>query len=772
MTGPRGRAARRRAVVTLVAFAALTSVVAGPAIAASNIPLHSLTLTGGKSPFYDLDLPIVGGAHYLVFSDQPYPYATETLRLRTSAGTTSTLAFDSSTEEEPTSLAGSSLTGADDFESTPGVTQNNVEWWNLATGTSGILDLPLSDTYLGSAPDGILAIGPNGGLQDHPSTGQPATKLGTPFPSAAAGTVPVALAADGGIVLSEAGVFVSMSWKHPGTFTGLDVKAAGDTDAFCSSLAAGNAGCGATDSTGHPLIIRAPVSGGPPVVTRLAKSACPDQVVTTASVTAWGDGCLGTINSVPATTGSPVTSSNAFIEEGAGFASAYGQLIATVSPGGRFALDQVASAGATRHRIVTPRRSAVVAADIALSPGRVAYDDDQTAAVTTWTRVVGGTPTAVTAGAATLLGHPGVGANIDVGGGAHLSISGANTAAAGMVHSLTIHSPIRTATLATKSVAEDVEISGNRVVFDTGAGPKSMLYDLRTGVLTTITGAVSASVWGNYLAFAKADGSVWREQLGGHHPPVELRGPLPAKQRLSFFVQVFSFGDFVAWQLEAAIAAPPFQVAHDGYRNARTMAAAHLIPDTYFPRAATSDGLLEQHYAGNQVTYYLQHYGSTQRVQVLSTPQTGLLAGSPNQVAIDGDRIAWIDGTNHARIAPLPVAASPDPPRYLGDAQAPTTAKASGLATTPWRAFIPLSAALTSCTVTIYAGSAAVRTLTCAKADALLGDAAVGWDGKDSGGHALGAGAYRWQLSAVNTDGAALAADGSAGAIQGRIVLR
>ncbi len=771
MTGSGGRAARRRLVVMLSAIAAVTCAVIAPAAAATQTPPHSLTLTGGKSPFYDLDLPIVGGAHYLVFSDQPYPYATQTLRLRTSTGTTSTLAFDPSSEEEPTSLAGSSLTGADDFESTPGVVQNNVEWWNLANGTSGILDLPRPDAYLGSAPDGILAIGPSGVLQDHPATGQAATKLGTPFPSAPTGAVPVALAADGGVVLSESGAFVYMSWKHPGTFTGLDVKSAGDTDAFCSSLAAGNAGCGATDSTGHPLIIRAPVSGGAPVVTRLAKSACPDEVIATASVTAWGDGCLGTIDSVPGTTGSPVSSSKAFIEEGAGLAGAYGQLIAAVSPGGRFALDQVASATATRHRIVTPWRSAVVAANIALSPGRIAYDDDQSAAVTTWTRVLGGTSATVTAGSATSLGHPGAGTDIDVGGGAHLSISGANTASAGLSHSLSIRSPIRTTTLATKSVAEDVEMSGNRVVFDTGAGPKSMLYDLRTGALTTISGAVSASVWGNYLAIAKADGSVWRQQLGGHHAPVELRAPLPAKQRVSFFVQVYSFGDFVAWQLEAAIATPPFQVSHDGYRNARTMAAAQSIPDTYFPRAATSDGLLEQHYAGDQVTYYLQRYGSTKRVQVLSTPQTGLLAGNPNQVAVDGDRIAWVDGTNHARVAPLPIATSPDPPRFLGDAQAPRTAKASGLAKTPWQAFIPLSAALTTCTVTIYAGSTAVRTLTCAKSDALLGDAAVRWDGKDSGGHALGAGSYRWQLSAANSDGTALAADGSAAAIRGRIVL-
>ena len=256
-----------------------------------------------------------------------------------------------------------------------------------------------------------------------------------------------------------------------------------------------------------------------------------------------------------------------------------------------------------------------MAADIALSPGRVAYDDDQTAAVTTWTRVVGGTPTAVTAGAADLARASRRGRQHRCRRRAHLCRSPVPTPhPPAWPTRLTIRSPIRTATLATKSVAEDVELSGNRVVFDTGAGPKPMLYDLRTGVLTTITGAIVPACGATTSPSPRPTA-----RSGASSSAVTTRrsscGDRCRPSSVSVFVQVFSFGDYVAWQLEAAIAAPPFQVAHDGYRDARTMAAAHSIPDTYFPRAATSDGLLEQHYAGNQVTYYLQHYGSTQRAR-------------------------------------------------------------------------------------------------------------------------------------------------------------
>jgi hypothetical protein len=560
-----------------------------------------------------------------------------------------------------------------------------------------------------------------------------------------------------------------MAWKHPGTFTTLGLGATGYTNVFCSSVSAGVAGCGATDATAHPVVIRLPLNGATPVTTVLAKSACPDAVFVTAAATAWTDGCSRTLNSVPAATGTPVSTNSAYVQEGAGLVGAFGELVTSIDVGTGFVLDETSDATGARHVLVSLQHSVVVAAHIAITAGRVAYDDDQTSAVGTWSRVVRGSATTVTVGAAKSLGHPGVGADIVSGGGPYLSISGANTASAGMTRSMTIDSPVGTSTLRTKTPVTDVDLSGDRMTFDVGAQQRPALYDLLTGTMTRVPHAVSASIWGNYLAYAKANGSVWRQQLGGHHAPVRLRGPVSGTQRNGIFVQVFSFGDEVAWQLEVQLPTPPFQVAHDGVRDAQTMAPAQAIPDTDFPRAATSDGVLEQHYVGNHVRYYLQPYGSTHRTLVVSVPETGLLVGEPDNLAVDGDRIAWIDGNNRARIAALPVIASPDPPRYLGDPLAPTTL-ARG-AKNPWQAFIPLSAALTSCSVTIFEQATVVRTLRCTKAAARLGDAAVSWNGQNSAGREVKAATYRWVLNAANSAGTALAANGSTRPIAGRIVV-
>jgi hypothetical protein len=750
----------------LAAATAILAVLSPPAAAVTKVPPGSITLTGGKSAFSNLYLPLVGSTRYLVYADQPYPFATETLKARGKHGATSTLAFDISQEAEPTSLAGSSLTGLDVFATTGG-NNNVVEWWNLAGSANGVMTMPATDAYLSSAPDGVLAIGPGGALQDHPSAGAAVRKLGTPFATATSKSPPFAVAGDGGVVLQQHNTFVYMAWAHPGTFTTLDVIAAGDTNAFCSSVASGSAGCGALDSSNHPVVIRAPVTGLAPVATRLAKSACPTATFLTATVTAWADACAKTIASVPAQTGTPVSSRAAFVQEGDGLATAYDQLVATVESSQRFGLDELPSASAPRTQIVAPVRSPTVAAHIALTSGRVGYDSDQTAAVTTWSRSVHGSPSAVSVGAATSLGHPGSGMDIDTGGFPRLSLSGANTASAGMVRSLTIRSPMRNTTLVTTTAVDDVDLSGDRVTFDSGATEHPMLYDLRTKTLSRIKGAIAASVWGDYLAYVKADGSVWRRQLDGQHSPVELRKPLPAKQQATVFADVYSFGDEVAWNISTVVPGPTGEIVHDGYRDAQTLTPAMSVPAVI--QAATSDGLLESASTETAAHYYLQHYGSTHRSTVLAVPQPGLLADEPDDVAVDGDRIAWIDARDRARLAPLPITVSADQPRYLGDPFAPSTAHPSKKS--PWQAFIPLSAALTSCSVTILSGTVAIRTLGCAKSDAAMGDALVHWNGKTAGGSPAAPGTYHWQLTAANGDGSALSADGGTAPIRGRIVV-
>jgi hypothetical protein len=770
---PESGSRRHRGAAVCLALTTAALLVA-PAVSAAqapaNVPAKSIVLTAGKSPFRDLYVPVLGSSTSLVYTQSPYPYASQTLRLRRRNAAESTLKFNYRNEELPTSLAGSSLTGADDFSSKLGVVQNNVEWWNLAKATSGVLDLPKTETYLSSVPGGVLAISKTGVLEGYPASGATATSLGTPFPGAKSGSVPIAAAGSNGVVLvADTGSVTYLAWSHPKHFTSLNVGGSQYTDLFCSSVIAGSTGCSATNAAKRPVIIRASLTGGAPVITTLPKSACPADVFVTSSVTAWTDGCALTINSVPAATSSPVSTSKALAGDGGGLVAAYGKLAVAELNGLKYTIDTLTTATSPPVSVVASVRSPVVAGHIAITAGRVAYYDDQHAAIDTWTRTVGGSVKAASVGSARSLGHPGSGSFIDTGGSPRLSLSGEITAAAGTGKGLTIRSPIRNVTIAAKQAVSNVDASGDRVTFAVASSGHPRLYDLRTGKLTTLSTAIDASIWGNYLVYAKANGSVWRQELGGHRQPVRLRGPLTGTRIGAPNVVLFTWGDEVGWEIQAPAASGPGWTMIGAVRNAKTLAPAQVIPSQYLPMSASANGVLEKRYVGNEARYFIQPYGSASRAEVLLIAQTGLLSGEPDEIAVSDDRVAWIDGHNVARLAALPVAAGADRPRDLGD---PVIGAASNnLAKTPWRAFIPLSAGLTSCAVTIRSGAKLVQTLSCSAAAAKQGDAVVGWNGRDVAGHSVKAGTYTWRLTAANRYGTALAADGTHTAITGRLTV-
>ena len=119
--------------------------------------------------------------------------------------------------------------------------------------------------------------------------------------------------------------------------------------------------------------------------------------------------------------------------------------------------------------------------------------------------------------------------------------------------------------------------------------------------------------------------------------------------------------------------------------------------------------------------------------------------------------------TGQPRVTPLPHVT--EPPRYLGHPFAPgSLVQGSG----PWRGEWVFTQPLPSCTMTILAGSSAVRRYNCATVN---GSALVTWDGKGSQGAPVGAGAYTWQLNASGADGPAVDEDGHTGPITGTVVV-
>jgi hypothetical protein len=177
------------------------------------------------------------------------------------------------------------------------------------------------------------------------------------------------------------------------------------------------------------------------------------------------------------------------------------------------------------------------------------------------------------------------------------------------------------------------------------------------------------------------------------------------------------------------------------------MHRARKLPGAYFPRAATSDGVLEQHDTdGNRrADYYLQAYGSAHRRLVVSIPQRGTLAGEPDDVAVAGRWAAWIDAHDQAQLARAP-GGKPEQATYLGDPIVPAVTRSAR--EQPVTVVAAFSGRLTHCSISISRRGLLQRTLRCRRADARDGDAVARWKGTDSRGERLPAGRYRWRVRA------------------------
>ncbi|MCU1678311.1 MAG: FlgD Ig-like protein [Frankiales bacterium] len=603
-----------------------------------------------------------------------------------------------------------------------------ADWTDLATGENGTRAID-TNFYIAATPTGwLMNAGPTGAEIIDARTGA-ATQLATPPGNPVTHRY--------GQLIGPAGVLLSLqdssrryvAYADPATDVSLDIPAGSS----CATLTATVLGC-ANARLG--LIYRVPLNGGPHRTVAAAK-------VTTYwvadALTGWtdGNGLLHTVNldgTNAQTSRSP--------RPGHGNRTAYyfvtGNTLATTG------IYSVTSAASTPTQLLVFEPVPVAAAMIAVGPGRVAWSDNSSRIGSVWSRSLPGNGTA---GAPSLLSSSATGDGLSVSGGRTTfgGVHGFRLATAGT--SVQFVGPSQT--------VRNVTLSGTRVSYQqlTTNGYTLRVVDVSSRkTLFAATDTYASDLWGNYLAFSKTDGSVWRKDLGTGSL-VKLRNASAS----TYTWRVSVWGDFVGWTANSKVG------SRSALRNARYLTRPVVaLPVDYTLWTLTNRGVIVAAPSG---ATQVRAYTSSTYTTVLTQP-TRLVDFQSLGVEIDGDHMAWIGFDGLPKVTTLPHRANR--PRFLGNGHAPTTSNTS---LRPWAAELATSAPLTRCRVLVTSGATLIRSLACDAALMNVGVAGVSWDGTNSAGRRV-TGALTWKLVAGNADGGVLAADGTTTPIRGTLTAK
>jgi hypothetical protein len=644
------------------------------------------------------------------------------------------------------SVAGDLLT------STPTYLGSTINWVNLADGTSGSGSIPTGSYYLGATPTGWAYVKDNEAFTE--TTSGTSTSLGFPLGNATDENVTSGGTGPNGVLVADATSAVAYvpydDPTHPVVLSTLDLGrsdpakfpdymgcVAGTTDAFC--------GLGVNTPpfdfhTGERLSL----TGGAPVAVPEHEDVGYLQFAIDDQATAFAD---DDGYSVMNADGSDPTRQKVFL--GVTMTSALNK-IAVTSPAGT-AIDLLTGPGDALTVLVPPTPARVVASTVAVSSGRVAYLDDQVspASVTqpdpdngprfVWTRPVRNSNGRIKLGTASFVGlTPDLGQSSEefqLSGPLLSSATTAITLANGKDDPPTaILRPLRS----TSVPSSIYTLSGNRV--------------LGNRVTDTVTGKVvggtrhSGVLWGSRYCFLAASGDLTCKDLDTGNM-IKLNGLARGDVDLSDS-NLSMYADHVAWQEPEASHAKLVDLRHPHGRI--DLPAGLALVST------TSNGVLlvKKDQASSSATYFLRGYGRhAATVKILTDTDT---VGPGPSIGVDQSVLTWTDGTV-VMAAPLPHVA--DPPRYLGDPVAPHHLNLAKQVA--WRAYLPYSATLGRCTVTIKRRHHTLRTLRCDPTDMKYGGAVVRWNGRDTHGRKVPAGTVTWTAHVENHDGHGLRTGGT-----------
>ncbi|HEY2273103.1 MAG TPA: hypothetical protein VGH30_10025 [Jatrophihabitantaceae bacterium] len=638
-----------------------------------------------------------------------------------------------------------------------GTADYRLVWWNLKTKASGSTAIPAGTAYMAAAPDGALLQSADH-LEDLATDGT-VTDLGAPFPGNANWS---ATAGDDGAVLATndvPGQLTYHAWNGTG-FTALDLQDP-DRRAGCSAVVGEYAGCIDSRTGGHFRVLLVPVDGARPaqiIDQRGGIVAVVGSRVLFEHTTSRGDAFK--ISSVAY--GSPKLE-HGTMTIGEPGVSALGRAVVVDAEGGQ--LRTMTSATSASHVLVTASRSQVATTAFSLSAGRIVSIDDRDGPMDT----SGVYRTAITTdqarparGSTRTVARPTFGSDI---------FSSGTTIVYGLPSEQDETRVVQTPNGATKlrhvAPMTQVTVSGNRVLYiglRHDGGQKAEIFDAATGRTTHVPvsvstiGVPSPAVFGNYVAYIKVNGSVWRENVVTGHA-VRLAGPHDDMT----FARVFVYGNYVGWHIEAGDdLEPPHPIDINRVRNVRTMAPSIKLPAEIAQMSGAGITLTDSEPfdpTDAKASYTLRTW-SGRTVPLL--PEAIYYA----RPQISGRTMAWIDNHNLLMVAPMPGRPKLEAPRYLGAPIAPVEVNRSGSAN--WRLYAPFSEPLTTCHVTISRHGQVVRTLSCKAAQSKVGVAHVGWDGTTHGTR-VPAGRYTYRIFASGRGGRALDAAGNSGRPVGHI---
>jgi hypothetical protein len=288
-----------------------------------------------------------------------------------------------------------------------------------------------------------------------------------------------------------------------------------------------------------------------------------------------------------------------------------------------------------------------------------------------------------------------------------------------------------------------VALSGTRLLVRRHG--ELVLRDLVSGAHTNESarhGAVAAALWGPYLSYVQANGSVWRVNVA--RPDASPRRLVAGVGHLALAAVVYSWGSHIAWSVRATRA----RSWSSGWRDASDAVGTDLPGLRVFGASA-----------GGPIV------GTPQRTHFMllswrTGQQRAALPGSGSVPSVDANTVAWL---RHGRptIASLGTHVR-NQPHALGLPSAPRRVRPGRT----WRLDLPTSAPLTTCAVRVRRHGVR-QTLSCRQSDQRRGEILVRWPTGSAP-----PGRYRWTVSAAGSGGTLLGAAGGEHPFRGSVTVR
>ncbi len=537
-------------------------------------------------------------------------------------------------------ISGSMVT---DFEADFSSGAQDVWWYDVATGKSGLKTVPSGLSPAGPTPDGYL-------ITDETTIEHVDVLTGA--------TTKVMSTKNGAVVTAgpAGAIVITGSLMQYVTYSPITVRTLDTTGNWeCDSATTSAAGCeeyapGARLET----VARFPLAGGKPVTEALPPG--PEApVLVTPKVTAWVT-CGATscdLKRVPWSGGGataitlPPVSDGAAGVQVAGDTFYWGQLDNRSSSGGLFDLSDTSTRPA---HVVSAPLSPVAATNVSVSGNTVSWIDNAEPGLGVWTRSITGSPT-VTLGKAALVAQAGfvytdesygLGLGIE-SPGPTVVYSSYRTQPTSYPLALWAKTGAGSTEFSTFEYAEPdtdlgppIDVSGDWVLYECFSG--WYLYNTSTHDKVTLpTGIATYALGGGDVAWVAQDGSVWEEPVGTTSS-TEIFTP-PSGETVGTVNGLAVNGSVVAWSYEWSSSTASGSVAD--YVDPAVSSATKKIPDP----SDVSAMVLSAEYLGFEL---FGNGGETLEVINLpsGSPAETLVAHNSFDLSISGHYAVWIGGNS------------------------------------------------------------------------------------------------------------------------------